>query len=964
MLTMIRGEHLFQSDKQIPPLNFFEKHIPDKSIKVAGKTLGDRLSGKFYTPIHLAESLAKKVCTNLTSRGKKTVVMCDPFCGDGRLIDALLKTLSPRIDEARIYLWDTDLDALSFAKKRVRDSADILGIKVDIVAKNIDSLLGTVEYDGTVDVVVTNPPWEALKPDRKELAGMNAASKAEYVRALKEYDMKLAEGLPLSQPSTKYSGFGTNLSRCGLEKSLKLLKPGGTCGIILPSSIFSDQVSIGLRRWVFTHYSLSVLDMYSAECRLFPGVDQSIVVAVFSAEPAEVHNVTLGRFLRIEDLNSERVKLSAALLQELEYSIPPELTARELSILVRMMKLPKVQSVCGNDASSLFWMGRELDETGYKARITEGEGLLFVKGRSIDRFSSKLLYAEKLTPVGIKLPKSYDFIRLAWRDISRRSQARRMIATIIPKKLIAGNSLHVCYSKDGNLSRLKALLGVMNSLSFEFQLRARLGTGHVSLGTIRGISLPKFLDDDYLVEAMSGLTDLAISGSKEAEVEQDALVALAYGLSLSDYETLLRHFNFLTEDQVRLHLDAFMKSGKKVDSAILAASKVTIPNHYSAKLSELDLRVARSVPPGGNWKNIPKDIPSLRIKNIRKSFAAGEGSRSTYYGRLKDDKPSYTINTYFNRPGNGCHLHYDASQDRVLSEREAARLQSFPDSFVFCGSHGAVHTQIGNAVPPLLAFQIARLFPDKGQYVDLFSGCGGLSLGFKWAGWQPLVANDIEKDFLATYAKNVHGSTVCGDIRDKGIVAQILAEVSRQRDRSKPLLVIGGPPCQGFSTARGKRTLKDKRNHLFNDFKALVDSLKPDGFVFENVTGMLNMNGGEVFKLIKDKLRVGDTNFGHFVLSSEEFAVPQRRKRLFIMSLPPKWFQQMPPCPSCSLEPSPELFGKRHMAVSVADALSDLPKLLPGQDGSGLEYRTSPKTSYQLLMRGLISPDEYISTFE
>ena len=946
------------------PLNFFEKHIPDKSIKVAGKALGDRLAGKFYTPFHLAESLAQKVCASLASRDKSTVVLCDPFCGDGRLVDALLKALSPSIDEARIFLWDTDLEALSVAKKRVGDSAETLGIKVDVVAKNVDSLLGTSEYDGTVDVVVTNPPWEALKPDRKELEGMNAVAKAEYVRALKEYDLKLAEGLPLSQPSTKYSGFGTNLSRCGLEKSLKLLTPGGTCGIILPSSIFSDQVSFGLRKWALTHYSLSVLDIYSAECRLFPGVDQTIVAAVFSAVPTELHDVTLGRFLRIEDRTSERVALSAALLQELEYSIPPELTARELSILVGMMKLPKVQSVSGNSAGSLFWMGRELDETGYKERITDGDGLLFVKGRSIDRFSSKLLYSEKLSPAGIKLPKSYEHVRLAWRDISRRSQMRRMIATIIPKKVIAGNSLHVCYSKEGDLGRLKALLGVMNSLSFEFQLRARLGTGHVSLGTIRSISIPQLFDDVCLVEALAGLTDLTIGGSREAEVEQDALVASAYGLSLSDYETLLRHFNFLTEDQVRQHLEGFMKHEKKGGVAHSAVTKVTIPNHYSAKLSELDLRVARSVPPGGNWKNIPKDIPSLRIKNIRKSFDAGEGSRSTYYGRLKADKPSYTINTYFNRPGNGCHLHYDPSQDRVLSEREAARLQSFPDSFVFCGSHGAVHTQIGNAVPPLLAFQIARLFPGKGQYVDLFSGCGGLSLGFKWAGWQPLVANDIEKDFLATYAKNVHGSTVCGDIRDKGVVEKILAEVSRQRDRRKPLLVIGGPPCQGFSTAGGKRTLKDKRNHLFKDFKALVDSLKPDGFVFENVTGMLNMNGGEVFKLIKDKLRVGDTSFGHFVLSSEEFAVPQRRKRLFIVSLPPKWFQQMPPSPSCSLEPSSELFGKKHMAVSVEDALSDLPKLLPGQDGSGLSYRTTPKTSYQQLMRGLISPDEYVSMFE
>ena len=105
-----------------------------------------------------------------------------------------------------------------------------------------------------------------------------------------------------------------------------------------------------------------------------------------------------------------------------------------------------------------------------------------------------------------------------------------------------------------------------------------------------------------------------------------------------------------------------------------------IPNHKAAKLSELDMMIVNSVPPGGNWKNIPLDVPSKRIEQIRDSYAQGKGSRSTYYGRLLPDMPAYTINTYFNRPGNGCHIHYE--QDRVLSQREAARLQSFPDDFL------------------------------------------------------------------------------------------------------------------------------------------------------------------------------------------------------------------------------------------------------------------------------------------
>ena len=148
-----------------------------------------------------------------------------------------------------------------------------------------------------------------------------------------------------------------------------------------------------------------------------------------------------------------------------------------------------------------------------------------------------------------------------------------------------------------------------------------------------------------------------------------------------------------------------------------------IHNHVCGKLSELDLRVAKAVPPGGNWRNIPEDVPSNRLAQIRVSAAAGEGSRSTYYGRLKPEMPAYTVNTYYSRPGNGCFLHYDfaGGQHRTLSHREAARLQSFPNSFVFMGSsQRAVALQIGNAVPPLLGFQIARGIGAPGIMVDVF----------------------------------------------------------------------------------------------------------------------------------------------------------------------------------------------------------------------------------------------------
>jgi len=112
-------------------------------------------------------------------------------------------------------------------------------------------------------------------------------------------------------------------------------------------------------------------------------------------------------------------------------------------------------------------------------------------------------------------------------------------------------------------------------------------------------------------------------------------------------------------------------------------------NHVCAKLSELDMQVIRSVRPGGNWKDIPSSIiqKSARLRQIQAS-----GGRTTYYGRLSKNLPSYTINTYFNRPGNGTFIHPE--QDRLISMREAARLQSFPDSYRFLGSTTSMYKQM------------------------------------------------------------------------------------------------------------------------------------------------------------------------------------------------------------------------------------------------------------------------------
>ena len=380
-----------------------------------------------------------------------------------------------------------------------------------------------------------------------------------------------------------------------------------------------------------------------------------------------------------------------------------------------------------------------------------------------------------------------------------------------------------------------------------------------------------------------------------------------------------------------------------------------IPNHIAPSLSELDLQIGSLVPPGGNWKNIPVHVPSQRLRQIRESYGRGEGSRSTYYGRLRPDAPAYTISTYFTRPGNGCHLHYEVMQNRTVSYREAARLQSFPDSFVFSGPNTAVAKQIGNAVPPLLAFTIANGFQlPAGHVVDLFAGAGGLSLGFHWAGWKGLVSSDFDEHALGTFSQNIHKTVVLGDIKLKSVAEEVVkrAQLARSNVSSVPLIVLGGPPCQGFSTAGNRRTRSDERNTLFIEYCKIVSELEPDAFVFENVPGLLNMEGGAVFHEVKSELERHCDRVTVVHIAAHEHGVPQRRKRILIIGLNGQTKFMLP---AGSLQGG--LLGGS--PITASEALSDLPEIRAGQDGTGLPYNSDPTSEYQAFMRGRIDAQHF-----
>lgn len=161
----------------------------------------------------------------------------------------------------------------------------------------------------------------------------------------------------------------------------------------------------------------------------------------------------------------------------------------------------------------------------------------------------------------------------------------------------------------------------------------------------------------------------------------------------------------------------------------------------------------------------------------------------------------------------------------------------------------------------------------KFKVVSLFSGAGGMDLGFINSGFEIVWANDFFKEAVESYKKNISEHIVYGDI------TQIpSSEIPDDID-----LVIGGFPCQGFSVANNKRSMKDKRNFLYKEMLRVIKDKKPKFFVAENVKGLLSMEKGKVFDMIKNDFECLGYKVDARLLNAAEYGVPQARERLVII---------------------------------------------------------------------------------
>lgn len=221
------------------------------------------------------------------------------------------------------------------------------------------------------------------------------------------------------------------------------------------------------------------------------------------------------------------------------------------------------------------------------------------------------------------------------------------------------------------------------------------------------------------------------------------------------------------------------------------------------------------------------------------------------------------------------------------------------------------------------------------KYIDLFCGCGGLSLGFQMSGFQPVAGIDFNEAAIRTYKRNFKSAkAICADILkiDK---EDILADIGNIKDID---VIIGGPPCQGFSNANKNYVeLDDPRNKLFFEFVKFVELAQPKVVLIENVPQIITKNNGYAKKRITEIFTQRGYYVTNEILDASNYGVPQKRLRNFFIITKDEEFNL------ASIQ-------KSQAKVTVKDAIGELYQF----EGTAEDFRElhlPPDTPYRKYLR-------------
>jgi DNA (cytosine-5)-methyltransferase 1 len=245
--------------------------------------------------------------------------------------------------------------------------------------------------------------------------------------------------------------------------------------------------------------------------------------------------------------------------------------------------------------------------------------------------------------------------------------------------------------------------------------------------------------------------------------------------------------------------------------------------------------------------------------------------------------------------------------------------------------------------------------------IDLFCGAGGITEGFRQAGYRCLYGNDCMPEAVETFSFN--HPEAWGDARDIEEVNPI--EVRKRLGIGKGELDVlaGGPPCQGFSINAPERFLHDPRNKLFKDYVRFLEEFEPKTFLFENVPGLLSLGDGKVFRRILSEFEDLGYHVTDKILFAAHYGVPQERWRLILLGS--RVGEISPPEPTHYATGRANFRGGNTMifrlsdsdkerllpAVTVGEAIGDLPRLEMGEGAEAVGYGVEPVSEYARSMR-------------
>jgi len=964
-------------------------------------------TGSYYTSLELTIPMVAELIDSLPKDKRKkihTLKFLEPCVGTGNFVFAYIMLAAYELSMEQIielidniYVSDINTQALdkyaASLKKLVKEEFGINltkeyfdshiggGLLFDVTNDNpeyipIEDIFGK-EAINSFDIVITNPPYKNLKAESTHYESTDAKylDKAKY----EKISRTAKRLLPLSSSGT------INIYKLFVEEILdKYARKDALVSLLVPSSILSDKTCERLREKIInTHHIISIKNI--AENNKFIDAQQSLT-AILIDKNSPVNDLRLTNICKSYSTKEESTGLHIKSLATKEngHTILT-LSQRELQILQQMSSHPMVK-----DLPFIVNLRGELDLTANKESIvSEQTPYNLLRGRNISYY--------QVVPKGESHYVSKEFVaktaksayitmeRIACQQISNIAKERRLTFTKVEPMSVLANSCNFIAVRENEFNiDANFLLGLFNSKLMNWFFKLHSSNNHINNYEINNFPIPlnkltiqkisklaasiKNKDDsailneiDALVGELFGITEESTllmkttqDTQKASSIEKSAYKDIRYlipQIQLNDIRDIISGIES-TESLLLKYAPSLSKFDKKVVEGLLDKYKKistgTILNHTTFKLSDLDMEMIRPIPQGGNWKNIPEETVNKSRRLVR---ITETGGRTTLYGRLHYQRPSYTITTYFNRPGNGTYVH--PVHDRVLSVREAARLQAFPDDYYFYGNKTQLLKQIGNAVPALLAYQIGRKIVNKlGEVksVDLFSGAGGLTSGFKSAGIKTVLCTDFNEAACVTIkvnnpeAKVIHGDITEASVKDAVIQSALNSDID---------IVCGGPPCQGFSMA-GYRNAEDPRNQLFKEFVAVVEKVKPKVVVFENVEGILTFERGATYKAIHELFaELGYKTEGR-LLKIDKYGVPQKRKRVIII------------CTRNDINLNPadlypdEITVEDDTKITVADSIYDLESIECSDDAQFNSNAQPHLSEYNKVLNGALTAESFL----